>query len=143
MRSLCASCLDPVSLANSSKSYWGCKLTRSASSLPPMLALPPSRKGANSTSRPRRLLLKSKRLMTKWLAQYKRFRDSLAQLQHSLESFFKAQAELKRLLKEDQKRQSQKPSLWRKRMLTKPKSWPTSSVSSPSSSNSKSSWRHI
>jgi hypothetical protein len=32
-----------------------------------MLALPQSRKGASFTNKPRKLLLRSKRLMTKWL----------------------------------------------------------------------------
>ena len=40
--------------------------------------------------------------MMKLLTLYKRLKDSLAQLEHSLESFFKAKAKLKQILKEDQ-----------------------------------------
>jgi len=61
-----------------------------------------SKKVVNFTKQLKNLLLKLKTPMMKLLILYKRLKDSLAHLEHSLESFFKAKAKLKQMFKEDQ-----------------------------------------
>jgi hypothetical protein len=113
--------------------------TQSAFSSLQMLALPQSRKAASFTSRPRKLLLRSKRLMTKWLVRYRRFKGSwpnckafFGRLFRSKRNWTPAQGKPAAKAKPVAKKK-EKPT------LTKQRSWLMWSSNSRSSSSSKSS----